>query len=246
MSRKPKDIPAVFRVHCNRCNTETVHDVLAGTNETLTESVGDDGKQVSVAMHLRLVCMCAGCGTTCMASVLDDWGAGALELQVKTLPPRVVRKMPHWHDLAVVHASWDIPGIFNEIYAALQSDAFRLAAMGIRAALEQAIVETVGDQGTFKENLNKFQESGYISSLQRNAIERVLEVGHAAIHRSHKPTQQDVFSMLDILENLMQALYVNTPIAKAMSVTPPRKTTSKSAKTATQNTPANRSGRNAP
>ncbi|WP_375166584.1 DUF4145 domain-containing protein [Bradyrhizobium sp. USDA 4532] len=55
--------------------------------------------------------------------------------------------------------------------------------MGIRSALEQIMIFKIGDKGSFNKNLDAFQQGGFISALQREAMRATLDVGDAAMHR---------------------------------------------------------------
>jgi len=220
MPRKPKsDLPSVFRIPCARCGRETVHDVLAGDcDNTYGRDVGREDNDW-VMMTLRLVCMCQGCGHKCFASYEDHFLEGE---SIQVYPPVPIRQVPSWYPVALLNASWDVLGLLSEIYASFQAGALRITAAGIRTTFEQVFTETVGDHGGFAQNLKEFERQGYLSARQRDAIEQVIEVGHAAVHRSHVPSQDDVSAMLDILEHTLQALYVNIETARRLSPIPPR------------------------
>jgi hypothetical protein len=113
--------------------------------------------------------------------------------RVKFYPPSTFRPAPKW--LTDLYLEFP-PGqdllydLLIEVYVALQNDQPNLAAMGIRALLEQIMVTKCGDRGTFNKNLDAFQTDGYVSPVQRERLETVLEVGHAAIHRGYKPSKE--------------------------------------------------------
>ena len=81
--------------------------------------------------------------------------------------------------------------------------------MGIRALLETIMIDKVGDQGNFGNNMQKFMKEGYISEKQKDVIDTVLEAGHASMHRSYKPTKNDVVPLMDITENIIETIYIN-------------------------------------
>jgi hypothetical protein len=111
-----------------------------------------------------------------------------------------------------------------EVYRALQNDAPTLAAMGIRAIIEALMVEHVGDQGTFKKNLEAFCEKGFISKVQLSTLDAALEIGHASIHRGFTPSVWHLELALDIAEALLQQLYFLTKDARyALKSIPRRK-----------------------
>ncbi|WP_414649130.1 DUF4145 domain-containing protein [Collimonas sp.] len=61
----------------------------------------------------------------------------------------------------------------------------RLAVLGIRALPEHIMVEKIGDQGSFEENLAAFHAAGSISSVQRSAMSPAIQAGHASMHRAY-------------------------------------------------------------
>lgn len=82
--------------------------------------------------------------------------------------------------------------------------------MGVRSLIEQVMIDKIGDKGTFKNNLDEFERRGFISKTQKEILEPVLDAGHAAIHRNYKPSMKDVVSLIDIVENIIESLYVNS------------------------------------
>jgi hypothetical protein len=107
---------------------------------------------------------------------------------------------------------------------ALQNDQPYLAAMGIRALLEQIMVTKCGDRGTFNKNLDAFQTDGYVSPVQRERLKTVLEVGHAAIHRGYKPSKEDLMTLVDLTEVIVQTFYLHgSKVEDLKKKIPPRK-----------------------
>jgi hypothetical protein len=113
--------------------------------------------------------------------------------------------------------------LLGEIYEAVDGGQHRLAAMGIRALLEQVMVLKVGDLRTFEDKLDAFQNAGYISLLQRDAMQETLEVGHAAMHRSFKPRGDELRVALDIVEGIFAPIFDHKRAAtKLADRVPPR------------------------
>ena len=142
-------------------------------------------------------------------------------------PSPVSRKEPDWllsfFDSGRDEKDWELSILLHEIYQAVHGGQHRLAAMGIRALLEQVMVSKVGDLGSFEKQLNAFQAAGYISFIQRDAMKATLEVGHAAMHRAFQPTEQDLEVALDVVEGIMAPLYAHHSAAEKMAERiPPR------------------------
>ncbi|HEF4731761.1 hypothetical protein SB379_06870 [Burkholderia multivorans] len=62
------------------------------------------------------------------------------------------------------------------------------------------MIDNVGDNGGFAENLKKFYEHEHISKHQYEGLKTALNIGHAAIHRGHTPTQEQLVFVVDTLD----------------------------------------------
>jgi hypothetical protein len=106
--------------------------------------------------------------------------------------------------------------MFAEVYEALWGGQHRLALMGVRALLEQVMILKVGDQGSFAKNLEAFCEKGFVSRVEKEAMDAVLDAGHASMHRMYKPTESDLKIALDIAEGIFAAIYVHENAAREL------------------------------
>jgi hypothetical protein len=193
---------------------------------------------------------CSGCGRLSFAhkymefEYTDDGGMrgdkeGPLFEVIDYYPSPVSRRKPAWLTaqpkpvtlfadvtgfIEATGVPVDLRELLNEIYEAIRGRQYRLAAMGIRALLEQVMVNNVGDHGSFARNLDAFYEKGFISLVQRDSMTAILDVGHAAMHRAYQPTESDLTTALDIAEGVFAAIYVHTSAATEVSDrVPPRK-----------------------
>jgi hypothetical protein len=117
----------------------------------------------------------------------------------------------------------ELGSLLHEIYQAVRGEQYRLAAMGIRALLEQIMVSQVGEMFSFERQLDAFEKAGYISFIQRDTMKATLEVGHAAMHRAYRPTEEDIKVALDVVEGVMAPLYHHRSKAEKMADrVPPR------------------------
>src|SRR5262245_37329913 len=62
--------------------------------------------------------------------------------------------------------------------------------------LELVTVEKVSDKGSFTKNVDTFEREGFISPLDREHLEPVLEFGHAAMHRNYVPKMTELITAL--------------------------------------------------
>jgi hypothetical protein len=149
-------------------------------------------------------------------------------------PSPVPRVLPDWifdFELGLAGEKEQIIGqLLQEVYAAARGGQYRLAAMGIRSVLEHVMIAKVGDHHKFSENLEQFCKAGYISLMQRDALNESLEAGHAATHRFFNPTQQDLNILLNIAEGILEAIYIHPDQAEFLSKRVPSRVTPGSGK----------------
>jgi len=218
---------------CSSCIRETTHKVLH-------EHAQPDEDRTTTYSMLE----CAGCHRVCLREQVFNFDG---DVWYSYYPSPVSRKEPDWlpfigmqdssaADFDFSETPFGAPRasgnknddaalglLLHEIYQAVHGGQYRLAAMGIRALLEQIMVSKVGDLSSFEKQLDAFEKDGYISFIQRDAMKATLEVGHAAMHRAYKPTEEDVKLALDIVEGVMAPLYHHQSKAEKMADrVPPR------------------------
>ena len=88
--------------------------------------------------------------------------------------------------------------------------------MGARAILDTAIIDTVTDHGTFSKNLQAMKDRGYLSEKNCEYLEVAFDAGSASVHRSHNPVLDQISTAMDIVENMLQSLFVLEKKAKAL------------------------------
>lgn len=211
------------KAHCNKCGGETNHLVL----HTDSTRWANDEASITGGTEYEML-KCAGCDKIVLRE--REWCSEDdphSEPNVKFFPPTTFRPEPKW--LTDFYLEFP-PGqdvlhdILKEIYVALQNAQPYLAAMGIRALLEQVMIEKVGDNKTFGENLKRFEEAGHVSSRQREQLATILDVGSAAIHRGYKPSEDDLTTMIELTEVLIQSIYLHQGKVKDLKgKIPPRK-----------------------
>jgi hypothetical protein len=206
-----------IKAHCNNCGGNKNHLILFDHHHEWHEDLHDDPPTWINGKDSYELLQCAGCDhivfrhTSWFSEYTDDEGRPIPTIAY--CPPATFRRHPKWlSDTSNIFRFFGpqefVPRLINEIYTALHSDCRAIVAMGIRALLEQMLVDKVGDNGSFTSNLKKFEMEGFIASKEREVIETTLEVGHASIHRNYNPSKDDLIRTLDITENLMERIYI--------------------------------------
>jgi hypothetical protein len=225
------------RIYCNKCRRKTLHRLLKTTSrERIDEySAGDwepEGGEIPSCIYFDML-ECRGCRTAILRRVLHCLdrdlhirmgGAGVGEDgdvadDLRYFPPAMVRDPPSWR----FKLPLDMRKLLEEIYRSLDAENLRLPMMGARTLVDMMILEKIGDVGDFKEKLKELENQGFVTSGNREILDAVLGIGHAAAHRGHAPTESEVGQVMDIVENMLQAVYVFPELAQNLKkTTPPR------------------------
>ena len=205
------------RAPCSYCLIETEHNELHSVDRSYEGAV----------WHFTLL-ECAGCKGILLREGYSTNSGNYTD--IRYYPSPASRRVQEWvYDLSVGIVGGVMSGpsaaslgdLFLEICQAVRGGQLRLAIMGVRALIEQVMIHKVGDNGSFAKNLDAFQQAGYVSLVQRDALNDILDAGHATIHRAYKPTEKDIQIALDIIEGVMAAIFVHADAAKKVSARVP-------------------------
>ena len=171
---------------------------------------------------------CKGCHEVFLERT--DWSSDDEpgDAQPTYFPPRVSRREPAWIKRNKVPSEYR--ALLNEVYTALHADSRRLAAMGARALIDTFINRRVGDQGDFEKGLAKLVTDGLMTEESKVTVKTAVNAGNASAHRGHCPSSQDLNTVIDIVENLIQNELLKEPAQVLKANTPPRQRTTKGEK----------------
>lgn len=202
----------IHSVHCNRCRLRTNHRLL----QSHVDAGADEHQGFEWRTEYEMF-VCLGCDEVVLRRT--HWFSEDPQESVAYFPPAASRWVPGWR--------WRLPGhisdLLGEVYTALQAGSLSLAMMGARAIIETAMVQTVGDHGNFPANLNQMEQAGHLSANNRQYLQVALDAGSASAHRAHRPTPDQVNTVMDIVENLLHSLFVLAKQTAALKAAiPPR------------------------
>jgi len=195
----------ITKAHCNTCGGDRNHDVLHSEKKDWQ----DDESPVCGSDTYDTL-RCRGCEEiklrhTSQFSEHD-------EDSVYYFPPSIFRRRPEWFEDLFFEIQGDeefVESLLREIYVAVQNNLRNLALMGVRSLLEKIMIAKVGDNGSFSKNLNAFFNKGFISENQKENLSIILEAGHAAIHRKFNPRKNEIITVLDITEHIIESVYLH-------------------------------------
>jgi hypothetical protein len=216
-------VGATVKAWCNSCGGSKWHTVLHVAQQNFPRESEYDQDEDNFYSMLQ----CRGCDNVVLQK---DWYVDGQDMQgghPSYYPPPSLRKRPDW-----LLRWWGTSGlqakpvflICQEVYTALQNNQPHLASMGVRAVLELAMIDKIGgDRSRFDENLAALYSQGHVSLLMRERLTTVLDVGSATIHRGHTPSSDDLNTLVDIMEHVIESLYIHEADVKRLAErTPPR------------------------
>jgi hypothetical protein len=214
------------KAYCNACGGERNHDILHSE-----ETRWEDDEWHAFGSDTYETLRCCGCEAiklrhTSYLSVRDDPVVSYFPASISRPRPELFKE-PFW--VIIGNENRFVGDLLREIYVALQHDLPSLAAMGVRSLLEKIMISKTGDLGSFAKNIAKFQELGYVSRIQRERLETILDAGHAAIHREVTPSKEDLITLVDFVEHIVVTVYLHEMKVSSLKLSvPPRASASKS------------------
>jgi hypothetical protein len=127
--------------------------------------------------------------------------------------------LPKWYAKLPVN----IQNMLLEVRYTLQKELSALPSMGLRSVIDMICNERLGDIGGFAEKLQRLEKKRFITPKKRQIIENVLEVGHASVHRGHFPTAKDLRVVMDIVDHLLEEIYVLDNISESLRESVPKR-----------------------
>lgn len=212
----------IDKAHCNTCLSQTNHWIRA----SYFERHEDEDHCVWGSNNFQIL-QCCGCEEVKFRrseqfSEWEDYETNArgetvpvLPIKQTYFPPAKWRMTPRWMHLLFVKDEV-LHRIHEEVYTAIQANSLFLAGAGSRALIDRILIYTVGDEGTFRGRLESLAKKGFIAEKDVETIETALEAGHASAHRGWIPTREAIETVMNIIENLIERVYVLSDSAKSL------------------------------
>lgn len=214
-----KTAPKTEEVICHVCKTLTAHKVVFTNKVSRPCERYDDRPDEMTGIHsvVSSALMCQGCRALCVKRVEEDSNMDYADVQF--FPPRpnvtsdLMKQAPSWTE----KLPDGIDDLLREVYEAGSVKCYRLAAMGVRALVEEVMNIRVSDIGGFDQKMDQMVKVGDLSSVQRAVLEPTVELGHAAIHRGHKPDRAQLVAALGVVEGLLELFFVQEKVVATLT-----------------------------
>jgi hypothetical protein len=192
--------------YCIICSRPTNHNVLTQHRESARDEYARD--------LIYQTIQCAGCNHISFREVCVDLETTYVDEYGKTCRvPETVRCYPkfiknHKKINDTHYFPPEVANVYNEVIHALQEDAFILASVGLRLAVE-AVCRDQGIRGkNLEQKINKLSAEGHISKRDAMRLSRIRFMGNDPSQEIIGPGKKDSDITLQIVEHLLSTVYI--------------------------------------
>ena len=205
--------------NCNECGGERNAFVRASYPTWGGDIWGQSGGGVAWAETMEIL-ECCGCNDL---SIRREFRSSELdEAQITYWPPPEQRK-PDWHGRLVDD---NLRQVMREVYVALNQGLAVLASIGVRTLLARAFCLLLGeDRNSFAEQLKVMVDKGLLLSSEKEIFQSIVDVGNAAAHRAHVPSQETLIKILQAAESFLYHKFILPGVAKEVKKETPESDT---------------------
>ena len=135
------------------------------------------------------------------------------EPEITYWPPKQSHK-PSWHDRL---PDDNLRQAMQEVYVASNQGLVMLASIGVRTLLDQAFLLLLHkDYGNFPQKFNVMVQQQLLLEGEKEIFQSIVDVGNAAVHRAHLPTQETLIKILTAVESFLYQKFILPGDAKAV------------------------------
>ena len=166
-------------------------------------------------------------------NVLECCGCGGLSVQreawssddpygpkVTYWPPQQAR-IPIWY---MQLTDRNLKDAMREVYVALNQELRMLTAVGVRTLLDRAFyLILLKDHGSFAKKLEVMVEGEFLLPGEKDIFQKVANVGNAAAHSGHAPSQETLIRILRATESFLYQKFILPLDATAAETQTPKR-----------------------
>ncbi len=108
----------------------------------------------------------------------------------------------------LAHVPREVRRIYEETHTALAANALILGSVGIRAVVEAVCKDKKSKGGDLKEMIDDLVSQGWLAPRNAQFLHKSRFLGNVAAHELTPPDQPTLQSALNIIENLLQTVYI--------------------------------------
>jgi len=196
------------KAYCPKCRQNTNHKSL------FKKDTGSVGPQVDFHWsEIFEIIECAGCENIQFKKTYNDEsmeayssdGEGVISYDEIICYPFSLKNHNKLHYL------WGLPvkirAIYEETLEAFKAKSYILTGAGFRAIIEAVCIDK-GINGDLKQMIDNLLNKKFITEKERNRLHSIRFIGNDSIHEGVKPDEKTLFIVLEIVEHLLNNLYL--------------------------------------
>ena len=203
-------LPKKARLKCPECNKYTWCMVFAEERRD-APTWEEPGQYVE-----NLFAECQGCETFFIVKEvynsecdqLDDGTILPAETITIPAPISIQCRINDFFDLGDRDVALFVEELFPQIASSICHKNYIVAAAGMRSLIDCFCIAKTGEDKGIDANLEMLVEKGYITQRQGDLFEKILNIGHGAVHRFHAPKKRPLESAFKAIESLYETLFV--------------------------------------
>lgn len=198
---------------CRSCGRSTRHEILFHHEDESDPSFYHEKETWEVVR-------CLGCHTTGFRYRHDDfedvWQDEDGEIRHKidiSAYPRVIRNHKKLN-------LYQLPDLIRRVYGQTLSSysekAYVLASIGLRATIEAVCNQLKLSGSSLEKRIDQLYKGGHVSNGDKKRLHAIRFLGNDAAHEIKEPKETDLRVALDIIEHLLNSVYILEKKAKSL------------------------------
>ena len=201
------DQPEETKANCNTCGGNRSAFIRARHSVREDFETSDPEYPVWYETTIQIL-ECAGCHdlSTRRTGWLSELDPQFDSPDISYWPPPQ-RPLPTWHSDLVDE---NLRTAMKEVYVATRQEMVILASIGVRTLLDRAfyLLLEEKDHGPFSRKLEEMVKKGLLAESQRKIFQIIANVGNAATHQAHAPSQKTLIRILTAVESFLYQNFI--------------------------------------
>ncbi len=204
-------------IECHCCNLETNHKVLSSAKFSASFFSDDEyDNSIHGATCIEII-QCQGCMTP--STRFSSWDSEAVDYHSNGADPIISYDFyPKRNQLVAFDKAYQLPTALEDLYLetvnAINNGSLIIAGIGIRGIIETVCKEENIEGKNLELKINGLFAAGKISNDSKDILHSLRMVYNKSAHESFKPSKEQLYISLEIMELLLKQLYIHSHLAK--------------------------------
>lgn len=192
--------------YCSSCNSHTNHSIINTYNKVFNE-------EYYHTENIYQIIECCGCERTSFKLTYYDFENGEQDDDGSWYPYKSVSSYPaslkNYTDLQYSQfLPVPILTVYDEAIKAFKSNCLLLTGVAFRAVIEAICIDNEVSGRNLEVKINNLVNKKLISEKEANRLHSVRFLGNDAVHEMSVPKEEQLYSVLEIIQHLLKNIYL--------------------------------------